>query len=279
MDGALQAKYESLKEALGRLDSLAVGFSGGVDSTFLLRVARDVLGDKVLAVTATSETYPSAEFESAKELATAIGAPHVVIQTSELSIPGFRDNPPDRCYHCKRELFTRVAEIAKEYGIENVADGTNADDTGDYRPGLRAAEELGVLAPLRDAGLTKADIRTLSRELGLPTWSKPAYACLASRFPYGSEITPDKLGMVEQAERLLHEMGFAQCRVRHHGEVARIEVEPADVAKLASSDTAATIARRLQELGFQYVTLDLQGYRPGSMNETLAARGDRDGDR
>lgn len=272
----LEAKLGSLKQKLEGLGTLAVAFSGGVDSSFLLRVAHDVLGDKVLAVTAKSETYPAAEFESAKQLAADIGVPHVILETSELEIPGFRNNPPDRCYHCKRELFTQVSAAAANYGIQHVADGTNADDPSDYRPGMRAIEELGVLTPLCDAGLTKADIRALSRELGLPTWDKPACACLASRFPYGEEITPEKLDVVERAEALLHELGFRQCRVRHHGDVARIEVPAERVKDLVARGIAETVAGKLKESGFHYVAVDLEGYRTGSMNEVLPPEGDGD---
>lgn len=275
MDEELTRKYQRLQRTLRDLRSLAVGFSGGVDSTLLLRVAHDELGDRVLAVTAASEMHPAAELEAAKALAAEIGAPHVVIETSPLELACVRANPPDRCYHCKRALLTRIARVASERGIDRVADGTNADDADAYRPGLRAAEELGVLRPLQDAGLTKADLRGLSRELGLPTWDKPAYACLATRFPYGHELRPAELRMVEAAEDFLRELGFRQCRVRHHGSVARIEVEPGRVADAAAPETAVRIVRRLREIGFRYVTLDLQGYRSGSFDARLAEAGDQ----
>jgi pyridinium-3,5-biscarboxylic acid mononucleotide sulfurtransferase len=276
MDAELSRKYEALTEQIAGLGSLAVAFSGGTDSTLLLRVAHDALGDGALAITAASETYPSAELAAAKELAAQIGATQLVMETSEIEIPGFKHNPPDRCYHCKHELFIKVRQLAAEHGVDNIADGSNADDTNDYRPGARASAELGVLAPLRDAGMTKADVRALSRELGLPTWNKPAYACLASRFPYGNEITAGKLTMVERAEAALHELGFEQCRVRHHDDVARIEVEPDQIGKLASPETAAIIVARVKEAGFQYVALDLEGYRMGSMNEALSSGEDGD---
>ncbi|MFO7899906.1 MAG: ATP-dependent sacrificial sulfur transferase LarE [Planctomycetota bacterium] len=274
MDEELKRKYQRLQGALRDLGSLAVGFSGGVDSTLLLRVAHGVLGDRVLAVTATSEMQPAFELAAAKQLAEEIGARHVVIETSPLDVDRIAANPPDRCYHCKRALFTRVAEVASEHGIEHVADGTNADDAGAYRPGTRAAEELGVLRPLQDAGLTKPDLRRLSRELGLPTWDQPAYACLATRIPYGRELRPAELRMVDAAEDFLRELGFRQCRVRHHGSVARIEVEPGRVPDAAAPETAGRIARRLREIGFRHVTLDLQGYRSGSFDDHLADTGD-----
>ena len=197
----------------------------------------------------------------------------VLVETDELGVEGFADNPPDRCYHCKRELFSVVARVAREHGIETVADGTNADDPGDWRPGLRAAEEMGVASPLREAGLTKADIRALSRELGLPTWQKPARACLASRFPYRHRITTEALRRVAAAEEFLADLGFRQYRVRHHGALARIEVAPEDIPRLAESDLRNRIVEAFKRIGYTYVTLDLEGYRTGSMNETLPGAG------
>jgi len=266
----LEKKYEKLKWILQDLDSVVIGFSGGVDSTFLLKVAKDTLGEKVLAVTARSSTYPEREFLEAKEYAKSFGAKHEVIVSEELDIEGFSQNPIDRCYHCKNELFSKIQEVAREKGYKNVLDGSNLDDVGDYRPGMKAAKELGVRSPLKEAELTKEDIRTLSKQLNLPTWDKPAFACLSSRFPYGNEITEEKLSMVEKAEEYLRSLGMIQTRVRHHENIARIEVDPKERKKFFDENLLDEIGESLKKLGFTYVTLDILGYRSGSMNEVLS---------
>lgn len=270
MESELEVRFSRLKEILEGYDSLLVAFSGGCDSTFLLKVARDVLGDRAMAVTARSETYPSREYGEAVELAREIGVRHLTIDTSELSIEGFSSNPPDRCYFCKGELFQKLLEIAAEHGMRHVADGASLDDVSDHRPGMRAARELGIVSPLKEAGLTKNDIRELSRMLQLPTWDKPSFACLASRFPYGEEITAEKLTMVEQAEDFLRSLGFRQVRVRHHETVARIEVSESDLDRFLERSVRERVAAKLKEIGYTYVSLDLQGYRSGSMNEVLS---------
>jgi uncharacterized protein len=228
-----------------------------------------VLGDKVLAITVNSPMYPEREFHEALEYVRSMGVRHIIIPESDIDISSFSYNPPNRCYICKKEIFNNIIRIANDSGIANVADGSNVDDLGDYRPGKKALEELGVISPLKDAGMGKQDIRALSRIMGLPTWDKPAFACLASRFPYGETINCEKLGMVEKAEQFLIDIGFRQVRVRHHGNIARIEVPPEDRPKFFDVDLMDRIYARFKEIGFAYTSLDLKGYRTGSMNETL----------
>lgn len=262
-------RMEELKKYLKDLKSVAVAFSGGVDSTFLLKVAHDVLGDRAIAVTAKSCSFPKRELEEAKAFCRKEGIRHFICESEELDIEGFSKNPKNRCYLCKRELFEKIGKIVEEQNIAYIAEGSNLDDNGDYRPGLQAVAELGVKSPLREAGLTKADIRLLSKGLGLPTWDKQSFACLSSRFVYGETITREKLSMVDRAEQLLLDYGFHQVRVRIHGQIARIEVLPEEFAKLIQEDIRRDIAEKLTKFGFTYVTMDLKGYRTGSMNETL----------
>jgi uncharacterized protein len=276
MTPELQGKLDRLREILRRTGGCAVAYSGGVDSTLLLAVAHEVLGQRCLAIIATSSTYPKREYEQAVSWVQDRRIPFVTIVSEELDIPGFRDNPPDRCYHCKKELFTKIRQEADARGIGHIADGTNADDERDYRPGARAAEELDVLRPLKDAGLTKQDIRTISREVyELPTADKPAMACLASRFPYGSTISREKLGQVEAVEGLLATHGLAGCRARHHGDVLRLELPPDQLHRVLEPGLREACVKLAKECGFAYVTLDLEGYRTGSMNEILRTAADR----
>ncbi len=267
----IHEKKQKLENYLRELGSLAVAFSSGVDSTFLLKVAKDVLGDKAIAVTAKSCSFPGRELDEATAFCEKEGIRQIVIESEELDIDGFRQNPKNRCYICKRELFTKIIRTAQENGIEYVAEGSNMDDNGDYRPGLIAVAELGVKSPLRYAELTKEEIRELSKEMGLPTWDKPSFACLASRFVYGETISEEKLHMVDQAEQLLLDLGFRQVRVRIHGNIARIEVLPEEIGKLTEEPIRTKVYTTLKALGFAYVTMDLSGYRTGSMNETLDA--------
>ena len=263
----LTKKYEKLKEYLNSLESVAVAFSSGVDSTFLLKVARDTLGDNALAVTARSCSFPERELNEAIAFCKSEGIRHFIVDSEELDIENFSNNPPNRCYLCKRELFEKIGKIAKKEGIKNVIEGSNLDDNGDYRPGLQAVAELGVRSPLRFADMTKSDIRRLSKQLGLPTWNKQSFACLSSRFVYGEKISREKLSMVDKAEQLLLDLGFHQVRVRIHNNIARVEIEPAAFGKLI--ENRIEITEKFNSYGFQYVTLDLLGYRTGSMNETL----------
>ncbi len=265
----LDQKYERLKEYIKSLGSVVIAFSGGVDSTFLLKTAHDVLGDKAMAVTASSCSFPERELNEAREFCRANGIDHEVCKSEELDIDGFRQNPPNRCYLCKHELFEKIIDLAAEKGFENVAEGSNMDDMGDYRPGLQAIAELEVKSPLRFAGLYKEEIRQLSKQLGLPTWNKPSFACLASRFVYGETISEEKLGMVERAEQLMIDLGFRQVRVRMHDKIARIEVLPEEIARAVQPEIREKINAEFKKYGFSYVTLDLAGYRTGSMNETL----------
>ena len=262
-------KLARLEADLAAMGKVLVAFSGGTDSTLLLKVAAGALGAGVLAVTASSKTYPGREIAAARRLARGFGVRHRVIHTTELENPAFRANPPLRCYHCKRELFGTLRRIARDEGIRHVLDGSNADDAADYRPGARAGRELGIRSPLKDAGLTKAEIRLISRALGLPTWDKPALACLASRFPYHHPIDEPSLERVGKAEDVLRRLGFGLFRVRHHGTTARIELRPDEIGRLLDGALRAKLSRRLKRLGYTYVSLDLDGYRTGSMNETL----------
>ena len=269
MEQQIEQKYEQLGGILRSMGKVVVAFSGGVDSAFLLKAALEYLGkDNVLAITADSETYPEREKYEAIELAKELGAHHEVIHTSELNIPGYAENPTNRCYFCKNSLFDHLIPIAEARGYANVVFGAIADDLGEHRPGLQAAHEQGVRAPLLEAGIKKSEIRHLSRKFGLRTWDKPSFACLSSRIPYGEMITAHKLSMIDQAEDFLIQLGFRQVRVRQHDTLARIEVPASELAEVLA--VADTVHAKLKEIGYAYVTLDLKGYRSGSLNEVLA---------
>ena len=266
---SVYGKKQKLEQYLQELGSVAVAFSSGVDSTFLLKVAKDVLKERVIAVTAKSCSFPNRELKEAMAFCEKEKIRQIIVESEELSIDGFAANPTNRCYLCKHELFTKMLKVAADHGLRHVVEGSNLDDNGDYRPGLTAISELGIKSPLREAGLTKEDIRLLSKEMGLPTWDKPSFACLASRFVYGETISEEKLRMVDQAEQFLLDLGLRQVRVRIHGNIARIEVLPDDFSKLTDEKIRKQVYATFKQIGFDYAALDLLGYRTGSMNETL----------
>ncbi|QEK13367.1 ATP-dependent sacrificial sulfur transferase LarE [Crassaminicella thermophila] len=265
----LQQKYTNLKNIIKNFKKVAIAFSGGVDSTFLAKVCKDTLDENAIAITIHAAIHSNREIEEAKALAKKIGIKHILLEKDVLELNAFKQNPNNRCYLCKKEIFTQIKEIAKNNGIDYVLDGSNLDDLGDYRPGLKALEELDIKSPLKEAKLKKEEIRILSKQLNLPTWQKPAFACLATRFPYGEMITKEKLKKVEQAENYLMDLGFKQFRVRYHENMARIEVDPEERVKFFDISFMDQVSEKFKSFGFKYVSLDLQGYKMGSMNATI----------
>ncbi len=266
---SIEEKYEKLESCIRDLGSLAVAFSGGVDSTLLMKVASMVLGEKAVAITAKSISFPEREHKESEDFCRDNGIKQIIVEVDQMKIEGFSQNPPNRCYLCKKRIFSGIMEAAGKLGITNVAEGSNTDDDGDYRPGMIAIKEMGVLSPLKVAELSKEEIRVLSKKLDLPTWSKPSFACLATRFVYGETITPEKIKMAGDAEELLLSLGFSQSRCRVHGDIARIEVPEEEIAKFLDNDIRKKVESELKKSGFSYVSLDLTGYRTGSMNEVL----------
>jgi uncharacterized protein len=269
-EAGAKEKQKALGLFLKEADSLLVAFSGGVDSSFLLAMAHEVLGARVVAATAVSEIYPSGELDGVQAFVRQRGIDHVLFQSKELAMPAFVANGPERCYHCKGDLFKALLSLAQSKGVQHVAHGANVDDLADYRPGFKAAKEMGIVAPLVEVGLHKEDVRFLAKDMGLAMWDKPAMACLASRIPYGSTITVEKLKMIEEAERFLQDRGIVQCRVRHHGPVARIELDRAGLDAIMEKGFRAAVVKRFREIGFFHISIDLEGYTSGSMNRGLS---------